>query len=173
VELMKYVRDIFDLKENKKYKLTIIFLVIVIFFLQISMITTVKKTVVLVDKVRQLNSEVSELKASNNININKELYSMDQGEEMEYEQEENNKSKDKLISEYAAASESVGKKYNSNIITGNKIMVFEAVKLEMTENQIKKTLTKISSEEFGIEIDELEIYGKTIYKIYLIENPGS
>ena len=35
-------------------------------------------------------------------------------------------------------------------------MVFEAVNLEMTANQIKKRLTKISSEEFGIEIEYTE-----------------
>lgn len=169
---MKYIKDILNLQENKRYKITIIFLVIVIFFLQISMITTVKKTVVLVQRVRELNSEISELKLSN-ININKESYSIKTNEKEEGKEDEKSEKKDKLIRAYLEIAESVGKKYNSNISTGNRVMVFEAINLEMTENQIKKTLTKINSEEFGIEIEENKIQGKTFYKIYLIENPVS
>lgn len=169
---MKYIKDILNLQENKSYKITIIFLVIVIFFLQISMITTVKKTVVLVQRVRELNSEISELKLSN-ININKESYSIKTNEKEEGKEDEKSEKKDKLIRAYVEIAESVGKKYNSNISTGNRVMVFEAINLEMTENQIKKTLTKINSEEFGIEIEENKIQGKTFYKIYLIENPVS
>lgn len=169
---MKYIKDILNLQENKRYKITIIFLVIVIFFLQISMITTVKKTVVLVQRVRELNSEISELKLSN-ININKESYSIKTNEKEEGKEDEKSEKKDKLIRAYVEIAESVGKKYNSNISTGNRVMVFEAINLEMTENQIKKTLTKINSEEFGIEIEENKIQGKTFYKIYLIENPVS
>lgn len=169
---MKYIKDIFNLKENRKYKITIIVLFIVIFFLQISMISSVKKTIVLVDKVRQLNSEITELKSNNKININKEGYSLEIEDKKEQQQREKDKNKEKIIEEYIKIGESEGKKYNSSILTGNKVMVFETVNLEMTENQIKKTLTKISAEEFGVEIEEVELYGKTIYKIYLIENPG-
>ena len=51
------------------------------------MISTGKKTVVLVDKVRELKLEISELKSSNKANLNKEEYSINQREE-EHKQEE-------------------------------------------------------------------------------------
>ena len=60
------------------------------------------------------------------------------------------------------------------IAFGKEILVFETMDLEMTDGQIEKSLKKINTNEFGINIVKDKLGNKPYYKIYLIEaNIGS
>lgn len=162
---MENLKNIFNFKENKKYKITIIILVVIVLILQTSLSISNKKIQVLNTKINKSNIEnvQDEEKEVISDNIN-ELDSIDKDESSEFE-----KVKEEFIKKYVEIANENNKKYVPDIVDGKKILVFETIKLEMTEGQIKGSLKNLKSDEFGIEIISKELGEKQYYKIYLIE----
>lgn len=168
---MKYLKDILNLKENKKYKVTIIILVVIILVLQTSLSISNKK-------IQILNARINKVQIANvESNQNSEIVNnVDEFISTENEEKNNSKidksfqeAKKSLIEKYIDIAEEDNKKYVADIKEGKEILVFETMYLDMTEGQIKKSLTKISSDEFGVNIVKDKIGSKECYKIYLIE----
>ena len=168
---MKYLKDIFNLKENKKYKITIIILVVIILVLQTSLSISNKK-------IQILNARINKVQIGNvESNQNSEIVNnVDEFISTENEDKNNSEidrsfqeAKESLIKKYIDIAEEANKKYVADIEDGKEILVFETMSLDMTEGQIKKSLTKINSNEFGINISKDTIGNKAYYKIYLIE----
>ncbi|MEG0873554.1 MAG: hypothetical protein RSG48_06375 [Clostridia bacterium] len=80
--------------------------------------------------------------------------------------------KEDLKEKYIEFAEERGIKYNNLKSTSNNIEVFETFELHsLTDNQIKNGLKQLKTNEFNIEIEEInfEQSGKTGYKIHLQE----
>lgn len=80
--------------------------------------------------------------------------------------------KEDLKEKYIEFAEEKGIKYNNLKSTSNNIEVFETFELHsLTDNQIKNGLKQLKTNEFNIEIEEInfEQSGKTGYKIHLQE----
>lgn len=173
---MKYLKDIFNLKNNKKYKITIIILVVIILILQTSLSINNKKIQVLNARINKLqmenkkDNEKSEIASNIDEVIGKEK---EQEDNLNIDEEFENK-KENILERYIEVGEKNNKKYSAEIITGKEILVFETLNLEMTDGQIEKSLKKINNDEFGINIVKDKLGNKPYYKIYLIEaNIGS
>ena len=151
---MKYLKD------GKKYKITIIILVVIILILQTSLSINNKK-------IQVLNVRINKLQMENKKDNEKSEIASNIDEEFE------NK-KENILERYIEVGEKNNKKYSSEIIAGKEVLVFETMNLEMTDGQIEKSLKKINSDEFGINIVKDKLGNKPYYKIYLIEtNIGS
>ena len=97
----------------------------------------------------------------------------EQEDNLNIDEEFENK-KENILERYIEVGEKNNKKYSSEIIAGKEVLVFETMNLEMTDGQIEKSLKKINSDEFGINIVKDKLGNKLYYKIYLIEtNIGS
>lgn len=173
---MKYLKDIFNLKNNKKYKITIIILVVIILILQTSLSINNKKIQVLNARINKLqmenkkDNEKSEIASNIDEVIGKEK---EQEDNLNIDEEFENK-KENILERYIEVGEKNNKKYSAEIIPGKEILVFETLNLEMTDGQIEKSLKKINNDEFGINIVKDKLGNKPYYKIYLIEaNIGS
>lgn len=80
--------------------------------------------------------------------------------------------KEDLKDKYIEFAEEKGIKYNSLKSTSNNIKVFETFELDtLTDNQIKKGIDKLRTNEFNIEIEDVNFTSSTIkgYKVYLQE----
>lgn len=168
---MKYLKDFLNLKENKKYKITIIILVVAILILQTSLSISNKK-------IQVLNSRINKIQIDNDeVNQNSEIVnSVDEFISTENQEKNNSETdrifqeaKESLIRKYKDIAEENNKKYIVDIEAGKEILVFETMSLDMTEGQIKKSLSKITADEFGVNIVKDKIGSKEYYKIYLIE----
>lgn len=81
-------------------------------------------------------------------------------------------SKEDLKEKYIEFAEEKGIKYNSLKSTSNTIKVFETFELDsLTDNQIKNGIDKLRTNEFNIEIEDVNFLSSTIkgYKVYLQE----
>lgn len=173
---MKYLKDILNLKENKKYKITIIILVVVILILQTSLSISNKKIQILNSRINKIQIDNEEFNQKSEI-----VASVDEFISTENQESSNletdmifEEAKEKLIEKYITIAGKNNKEYSAEIVTGKEMLVFETMILDMTDGQIKNSLDKISSNKFGIDIVKSEIGNKTYYKIYLIEaNIGS
>ena len=152
---MKYLKGILNLKQNKKYKITIIILVVVILILQTSLSINNKK-------IQLLNTKINKLQIENKKDNDKSEIVSNVGEFVE---EEKDKSDNLDINEEFENN----KKYSSEIISGKETLVFETMNLEMTDGQIEKSLKKINNDEFGINIVKDKLGNRIYYKVYLIE----
>lgn len=160
------------LKENRKYKITIIILVVIILILQTSLSINNKKIQVLNAKINKI--QIDNEKANQQTEI---VSSIDEFINTEKEQEYNlnideefENKKENILERYIEIGEKNNKKYSAEIITGKEILVFETLNLEMTDGQIEKSLKKINNDEFGINIVKDKLGNKPYYKIYLIES---
>lgn len=160
------------LKENRKYKITIIILVVIILILQTSLSINNKKIQVLNAKINKI--QIDNEKANQQTEI---VSSIDEFINTEKEQEDNlnideefENKKENILERYIEIGEKNNKKYSAEIITGKEILVFETLNLEMTDGQIEKSLKKINNDEFGINIVKDKLGNKPYYKIYLIES---
>lgn len=173
---MKYLKDIFNLKDGKKYKITIIILVVIILILQTSLSINNKKIQVLNAKINkiQIDNEEANQKTEIVSNIDEFINTeKEQEDKLNIDEEFENK-KENILERYIEVGEKNNKKYSAEIITGKEILVFETLNLEMTDGQIEKSLKKINNDEFGINIVKDKLGNKPYYKIYLIEaNIGS
>lgn len=173
---MKYLKDIFNLKDGKKYKITIIILVVIILILQTSLSINNKKIQVLNAKINkiQIDNEEANKKTEIVSNIDEFINTeKEQEDKLNIDEEFENK-KENILERYIEVGEKNNKKYSAEIITGKEILVFETLNLEMTDGQIEKSLKKINNDEFGINIVKDKLGNKPYYKIYLIEaNIGS
>ncbi|MEG1132550.1 MAG: hypothetical protein RR904_06225 [Bacilli bacterium] len=80
--------------------------------------------------------------------------------------------KEDLKDKYIEFAEEKGIKYNSLKSTSNNIKVFETFELDsLTDNQIKNGIDKLRTNEFNIEIEDVNFLSSTIkgYKVYLQE----
>ena len=173
---MKYLKDIFNLKNNKKYKITIIILVVIILILQTSLSINNKKIQVLNARINKLQMENKKDNEKSEIasNIDEVIGTeKEQEDNLNIDEEYENK-KENILERYIEVGEKNNKKYSSEIIAGKEVLVFETMNLEMTDGQIEKSLKKINSDEFGFNIVKDKLGNKPYYKIYLIEtNIGS
>ena len=166
---MEYIKDLLNFKENKKYKIMIIILFIVIIFMQTGLSMTKKKIRILTENTNKLNEQIRESEISSSYN---EANSLDdlisdatpKQDTVNYTSETND-----LINRFKEIGELENKIYNPNIKDGKKYLVFETINLEMTDNQIKATFKNIVTNEFGIEITENKLAENKFFKIYLIE----
>lgn len=172
---MEHIKDLLNFKENKKYKIIIMVLLIIIIFMQTGLSFTKKKIRFLTENIRILNEQLSEntresYNAGNDINNIDDLITdkeEDNNINVEYQ------AKNELVNRFKEIGKQENKIYKSSIIDGEKYLVFETVNLEMTDNQIKSTFKNLTKDEFGIEITESKLGDDKFFKIYLIENPGS
>ena len=168
---MEYLKDIFNLKNNKKYKITIIILVVIILILQTSLSINNKKIQVLNARINKLqmenkkDNEKSEIAANIDEVIGTEK---EQEDNLKIDEEFENK-KENILERYIEVGEKNNKKYSSEIISGKEVLVFETMNLEMTDGQIEKSLKKINNDEFGINIVKDKLGNRIYYKVYLIE----
>lgn len=173
---MKYLKDIFNLKDGKKYKITIIILVVIILILQTSLSINNKKIQVLNAKINKIQMDNEEANQKKEIVSNIDEFintEKEQEDKLNIDEEFENK-KENILERYIEVGEKNNKKYSAEIITGKEILVFETLNLEMTDGQIEKSLKKINNDEFGINIVKDKLGNKPYYKIYLIEaNIGS
>ena len=173
---MKYLKDIFNLKDGKKYKITIIILVVIILILQTSLSINNKKIQVLNAKINKIQIDKEEANQKKEIVSNIDEFintEKEQEDKLNIDEEFENK-KENILERYIEVGEKNNKKYSAEIITGKEILVFETLNLEMTDGQIEKSLKKINNDEFGINIVKDKLGNKPYYKIYLIEaNIGS
>ena len=173
---MKYLKDILNLKQNKKYKIIIIILVVVILILQTSLSINNKKIQVLNAKINKIQIDNEEANQKKEIVSNIDEFintEKEQEDKLNIDEEFENK-KENILERYIEVGEKNNKKYSAEIITGKEILVFETLNLEMTDGQIEKSLKKINNDEFGINIVKDKLGNKPYYKIYLIEaNIGS
>ena len=173
---MKYLKDIFNLKDGKKYKITIIILVVIILILQTSLSINNKKIQVLNAKINKIQIDNEEANQKKEIVSNIDEFintEKEQEDKLNIDEEFENK-KENILERYIEVGEKNNKKYLAEIITGKEILVFETLNLEMTDGQIEKSLKKINNDEFGINIVKDKLGNKPYYKIYLIEaNIGS
>ena len=173
---MKYLKDIFNLKDGKKYKITIIILVVIILILQTSLSINNKKIQVLNAKINkiQIDNEEANQKTEIVSNIDEFINTeKEQEDKLNIDEEFENK-KENILERYIEVGEKNNKQYSAEIITGKEILVFETLNLEMTDGQIEKSLKKINNDEFEINIVKDKLGNKPYYKIYLIEaNIGS
>lgn len=173
---MKYLKDIFNLKDGKKYKITIIILVVIILILQTSLSINNKKIQVLNAKINKIQIDNEEANQKKEIVSNIDEFintEKEQEDKLNIDEEFENK-KENILERYIEVGEKNNKKYSAEIITGKEILVFETLNLEMTDGQIEKSLKKINNDEFGINIVKDKLGNKPYYKIYLIEaNIGS
>ena len=173
---MKYLKDIFNLKDGKKYKITIIILVVIILILQTSLSINNKKIQVLNAKINKIQIDNEEANQKKEIVSNIDEFintEKEQEDKLNIDEEFENK-KENILERYLEVGEKNNKKYSAEIITGKEILVFETLNLEMTDGQIEKSLKKINNDEFGINIVKDKLGNKPYYKIYLIEaNIGS
>ena len=168
---MKYLKDILNLKQNKKYKITIFILVVVILILQTSLSINNKKIQLLNTKINKLQIENKRDNDKSEIVSNVDEFveeEKDKSDNLDINEEfENNKKK--LVDKYIEIGERNNKKYSSEIISGKETLVFETMNLEMTDGQIEKSLKKINNDEFGINIVKDKLGNRIYYKVYLIE----
>lgn len=173
---MVYLKDIFNLKDGKKYKITIIILVVIILILQTSLSINNKKVQVLNAKINKIHIDNEESNQKKEIVSNIDEFintEKEQEDKLNIDEEFENK-KENILERYIEVGEKNNKKYSAEIITGKEILVFETLNLEMTDGQIEKSLKKINNDEFGINIVKDKLGNKPYYKIYLIEaNIGS
>lgn len=162
---MEYLKDIFNFKENKKYKVTIMILTMIIIILQTRLSFTNNKMKILNARISKASINNEEVASNVDELISSDKEDISNSEIDEKFQEE----KERLIKKYAKIAEENNKNYSYEIVTGKEILVFESMTLSMTDGQIKKSLEKISSDNFGINIVQDEIGSKLYYKIYLIE----
>ena len=168
---MKYLKDIFNLKDGKKYKITIIILVVIILILQTSLSINNKKIQVLNSKINKIHIDNEEANQKKKIVSNIDEFintEREQEDKLNIDEEFENK-KENILERYIEVGEKNNKKYSAEIITGKDILVFETLNLEMTDGQIEKSLKKINNDEFGINIVKDKLGNKPYYKIYLIE----
>lgn len=174
---MEFIKDFFSFKENKKYKITIIILIIVVIFMQTGLSITNKKIRYLTENINRLNETIkekeNEIANSNQINSIDDLIRDNIKEEIKENIIDYDKIINQFIDNFKNISGTENKVYDPNIKDGIKHLVFEAFNLEMTENQIKAAIKNITSERFGMEIIDSEIVGSKYYKIYLIEENKS
>lgn len=168
---MQYLKDIFNLKDSKKYKITIIILVVIIIILQTSLSISNKKIQVLNARINKIQIDNKEVNQKSEIvsNIDEFIYiEKDKENKLNIYEEFENK-KENILERYIEIGEKNNKEYSSEITTGKETLVFETMSLEMTDGQIEKSLKKISNDEFGINIVKDKLGNKPYYKIYLIE----
>lgn len=166
---MEHIKDLLNFRENKKYKIMIAILIVIIIFLQTGLSMSKKKIRILTENTNKLNEQIRENEISNSY---KEANSIDElitdkdpkKDIVNYEVKKND-----LINRFKEIGELENKTYNINIKEGKKYLVFETLNLEMTDNQIKSTFKNIISDEFRIEITENKLAENKFFRIYLIE----
>lgn len=162
---MEHIKDLLNFKENKKYKISIVILLILIIFMQTSLSMTNKKIRILTENINKLNEQIKENEISSSYNEANTIDDLITDEDTDnYEAKKND-----LIHRFKEIGELENKLYNINLNYGKKYLVFETINLEMTDNQIKSTFKNIISDEFGIEIIESKLAENKFFKIYLIE----
>ena len=110
---MKYLKDIFNLKNNKKYKIIIIILVIIILILQTSLSINNKKIQVLNARINKLQTENKKDNEKSEIasNIDEVIGTeKDQEDNLNIDEEFENK-KENILERYIEVGEKNNKKY--------------------------------------------------------------
>lgn len=166
---MEYIKDLFNFKENKQYKIIIVILIIIIIFMQTGLSITKKKIRILSENTKKLNDKIRENEIAGSHNKINSLDDLIIDEDPKEDKVNYTSKKNDLINRFKEISISQNKVYNPNIKDGKKYLVFETINLEMTDNQIKTTFKNIINEEFGMEIYENKLAENKFFKIYLIE----
>lgn len=170
---MEYIKDFFNFKDNKKYKIAIIILIIIVIFMQTGLSITNKKIRYLTETTNRLNKIIkekeTELANSNKINNINDLISDNSNEKVKENIIDYDKIINKFIDKFKNVSGTENKVYDPNIKEGVKHLIFEAFNLEMTDSQIKAAIKNITSEKFGIEITDSKVSDNKYFKIYLVE----
>ena len=166
---MEYIKDLFNFKENKQYKIIIVILIIIIIFMQTGLSITKKKIRILTENTKKLNDKIRENEIAGSHNKINSLDDLIIDEDPKEDKVNYTSKKNDLINRFKEISISQNKVYNPNIKDGKKYLVFETINLEMTDNQIKTTFKNIINEEFGMEIYENKLAENKFFKIYLIE----
>jgi hypothetical protein len=166
---MEHIKDLLNFKENKKYKITIIILLIIVIFMQTGLSITKKKIRILTENTKKLNEQIRENETSNIYNESDSIDDLITDKDPKKDTVDYTAKKSELINRFKEIGKLENKFYNPDIKDGKKYLVFETINLEVTDNQIKSTFKNIISNEFGIEITENKLAENKFFKIYLIE----
>ena len=158
MSIIAYMKDILNLKENRKYKLPILLLILIILFQQTVNSVAKKQINILTQRNKELRERVKEEES-------KKIY-------VEYPNKEDTSSENikKDIEELKERYKEVGKKLNKTFdetVDENKVLVDETFNLNLSVNDIKRHIENVKNNIFNVIIEEELISTEIFYRIYV------
>ena len=159
---MAHLKDLLNFKENKKYKILILFLIVVFLQSRTSLIN--KQVSILRERMKVLTEEKNKTTSLEN---NSGIYNNENSKIKVIK--DYTKEKETLINKYKNIGLEKGKVLNENLTSDNKTLVDETMNLDIIEVNIRSHIDKIKGDSFNIEIEENKISDSAFFRIYLVE----
>lgn len=161
---MEHLKDLLNFKENKKYKIIILILFLIVVFLQSRTSLINKQVSILRERMKVLTEEKNKTTSLEN---NSGIYNNENSKIKVIK--DYTKEKEGLINKYKNIGLEKGKVLNENLTSDNKTLVDETMNLDIIEINIRSHIDKIKGNSFNIEIEENKISDSAFFRIYLIE----
>ena len=161
---MEPLKDLLNFKENKKYKIIILILFLIVVFLQSRTSLINKQVSILRERVKVLTEEKNKITSLEN---SSGIYN--NGNSKVKVIKDYTKEKEGLINKYKNIGLEKGKVLNGNLTSDNKTLVDETMNLDIIEINIRSHIDKIKGNSFNIEIEENKISDSAFFRIYLVE----
>ena len=147
---MEHLKDLLNFKENKKYKIIILILFLIVVFLQSRTSLINKQVSILRERMKVLTEEKNKTTSLEN---NSGIYNNENSKIKVIK--DYTKEKETLINKYKNIGLEKGKVLNENLTSDNKTLVDETMNLDIIEVNIRSQENKISDSAF--------------FRIYLVE----
>ena len=161
---MEHLKDLLNFKENKKYKIIILILFLIVVFLQSRTSLINKQVSILRERMKVLTEEKNKTTSLEN---NSGIYNNENSKIKVIK--DYTKEKETLINKYKNIGLEKGKVLNENLTSDNKTLVDETMNLDIIEVNIRSHIDKIKGDSFNIEIEENKISDSAFFRIYLVE----
>ena len=161
---MEPLKDLLNFKENKKYKIIILILFLIVVFLQSRTSLINKQVSILRERMKVLTEEKNKTTSLEN---NSGIYNNENSKIKVIK--DYTKEKETLINKYKNIGLEKGKVLNENLTSDNKTLVDETMNLDIIEVNIRSHIDKIKGDSFNIEIEENKISDSAFFRIYLVE----
>lgn len=161
---MEHLKDLLNFKENKKYKIIILILFLIVVFLQSRTSLINKQVSILRERMKVLTEEKNKTTSLEN---NSGIYNNENSKIKVIK--DYTKEKESLINKYKNIGLEKGKVLNENLTSDNKTLVDETMNLDIIEVNIRSHIDKIKGDSFNIEIEENKISDSAFFRIYLVE----
>lgn len=162
---MEHLKDLLNFKENKRYKIIILILFLIVVFLQSRTSLINKQVSILREKVKVLTEEKNKIAS---LGENSGIYNNGSSNKVKVIKDYT-KEKESLINKYKNIALEKGKILNENLTSDNKTLVDETMNLDIIDVNIRSHIDKIKGDSFNIEIEENKISDTAFFRIYLIE----
>lgn len=162
---MEHLKDLLNFKENKRYKIIILILFLIVVFLQSRTSLINKQVSILREKVKVLTEEKKQITS---LGDNSRIYNNGSSNKVKVIKDYT-KEKESLINKYKNIALEKGKILNENLTSDNKTLVDETMNLDIIDVNIRSHIDKIKGDSFNIEIEENKISDTAFFRIYLIE----